>query len=443
MILTDLNIDCLETNLEYLGFHYLLNVADVNQRLRKAAELVYIRKYQQKDIIIDGIQKRMLSRKRLIHIQNNYIFIKDLKSCLQLFRCFGRVITSILLDLNCKKRMIRQVLSYVQEYCSESLTKITLLGLYCGTMSEMTKPFLKAETVTIWDPIILPHCMARDWIIRQYPNIKQFIYRHRNGALYRTDCAYFAHHFPHLEHFEFDIDYLFVFTNIENIVTMIRLNPQLKIFRVCHTSTRVCPLLLNANFFKNVQESLQNLEILQIVSHYNFFNNYNNDILSFGNVKDFYIDMTKGVFGERRPPLVVLPFLFEKLESFSIAYPNDLMNAHFYNFIVKHSGIKKLQIRNALYENDNIRLDNVLISKLKELLPALVEVEFQKYILTEEQVVSVLRTFKSLKVLIFTCIDRPDGSTEFLQNRLGDVWSLIKIGVGPQVLKQIKIERRV
>lgn len=90
MILTDLNLDCLETDFEYLGFSDLLNLADTNKRIRRATELVFIRKYQHKKLIINDCL-----HDGQIYITDNSIEIHNIKPCLQILRCFGPFITAI------------------------------------------------------------------------------------------------------------------------------------------------------------------------------------------------------------------------------------------------------------------------------------------------------------------------------------------------------------
>lgn len=168
--------------------------------------------------------------------------------------------------------------------------------------------------------------------------MKKFEIRYANNSGSPSNYEYFTHSFPHLE----DLD---IFNHgkieiIDNITKMFRLNPQLKILR---TMERIDQQHLNVNFFQNLIENFQNLEILQIWGNTHFFDNHNNDVLFFANIKYFDICLMKG---DNEPAYddAPLPFVFNKLESFSIAYPNDLMNEHFYHFIDKHSTIKKIQL---------------------------------------------------------------------------------------------------
>lgn len=110
-----------------------------------------------------------------------------------------------------------------------------------------------------------------------------------------------------------------------------------------------------------------------------------------------------------------IPFKFDNLESFSICYPIDLVNEHFYNFIDKHSTIKTLKIRYCSFD-----LSDALISKLEESLPSLTELEFEKYNLSIDEVIISIEKFDSLKVFRFTWLCH--GTIEDLQDRLGNDW---------------------
>lgn len=129
MKLMDLNIDCLETNFEYLNLGNLLNVADSNTRLRKATHFVFVRRYQNKKI---RFQDMRISQNRLITIDKDRIIINDIKSGLQLLRCFGSLIREI--DVQCYNSKYRwlykYVLIYIQKYCNNSLTKFFIE--FCG-----------------------------------------------------------------------------------------------------------------------------------------------------------------------------------------------------------------------------------------------------------------------------------------------------------------------
>lgn len=116
--------------------------------------------------------------------------------------------------------------------------------------------------------------------------IFEIIFGHNYLQQREYKCAFFAQHFPQLEQFKMYIKTTTQIKPIEHLTTMFRLNPQLKMFRLITFLGRP----LNAIFFQNVIENLQNLEILQIHTRRNFFYGFNsNDVLYFAKVKHFDI----------------------------------------------------------------------------------------------------------------------------------------------------------
>lgn len=104
MKLTNLNIDCLECILGYLGLADLLNAADSNKRLCHASKFVYIRKYGSYTHVFETIYKseqeclkKVNSENPIIVMKNttNEIYCRYLKHILQLLRNFGRLVYGV------------------------------------------------------------------------------------------------------------------------------------------------------------------------------------------------------------------------------------------------------------------------------------------------------------------------------------------------------------
>lgn len=163
MILTDLNIDCLEAILEFLSIRDLLNSADTCKRLHHATSLVYERVQGQRVVIFDvmnknhteGIQteqgccQRRMGR---IDILESFV-ITDLKIALKLLRCFGHLISNINfsyydyeLDVNFLPFHNIYVLDYINEFCSETVKELQLgLGELNYNLENSKKPFRAVE----------------------------------------------------------------------------------------------------------------------------------------------------------------------------------------------------------------------------------------------------------------------------------------------------------
>lgn len=89
-------------------------------------------------------------------MKGKFIEIQDLKLNLQLFRCFGWLITIIHLefDRDSTIKLEKRVLSYLQEYCTKSLTTITFMGCESGSLNNLTKPFPRMENVLVSDSMM-------------------------------------------------------------------------------------------------------------------------------------------------------------------------------------------------------------------------------------------------------------------------------------------------
>lgn len=174
--LTDLNIDCLEHVFQYLNLSELIAVADANQRLNIAANLIFMRKYSAKTVEFQGIH---LSRNRRIKFEmDNFgnIYIGDLRTCLTYLRCFGHLIAHVTFRFasgrdNSAHEL--RVLDYINEYCSESLTEIGIKSGPIGWEEQFKKPFFKIGDVN------LDRCQlgAKDAINRIFPRMQRLVLR--------------------------------------------------------------------------------------------------------------------------------------------------------------------------------------------------------------------------------------------------------------------------
>lgn len=198
MKLMDLNIDCLEGILENLTFYDLVNAAISNDRFRHAVNLIYDRKYNNKNPIFtfDGekISFTMNDAKPVVY---------EHKNGLELLRCFGQHITTMeyhfskfdekkihhkMTKMNCI------LIEYIQKYCSETVTnfEINFDGI-SSQLSMFKKPFANVDNVSlrIEDQTKRDVHMTIDFVVRLFPNMQklsikmdwfQFIHRH-NGDI--------------------------------------------------------------------------------------------------------------------------------------------------------------------------------------------------------------------------------------------------------------------
>lgn len=73
MKITDMNLICLEECFEYLELGWLVNVANANIRLRKAAQYVYFRKYSEMTVYFRVYVRRVRYILNYTQILKNYL----------------------------------------------------------------------------------------------------------------------------------------------------------------------------------------------------------------------------------------------------------------------------------------------------------------------------------------------------------------------------------
>lgn len=232
MKLTDLNIDCLENVLGYLELGDLINAADANKRLNEAANFVFVRKYNRANIrFLPNSSCFGISYKK----EDKYMYVKGLKVSLQLLRCFGHLISGLACCLIGKHH--HHIINYINEYCSESLKKIEIRYLKIGWETQLKKPFSNIEDVTF----SFLEFNSTDWINRLFPKMR---------TLDTTGYFVNANHFANLEE-------LILSGFDENLVLLLRLNPQLKFLRIEESACSSISSELSTAF-----ETLTNLESL-------------------------------------------------------------------------------------------------------------------------------------------------------------------------------------
>lgn len=413
MLLTDVTPDCLELICEYLQLDDLLNIADANKCLRDVAATTYFRKYRHKKIIL--VEAKRMQFQYYYH--QNIIEIEDLKTTLQLLRCFGDLISEILFysrgdayrngqrvfpDLTC------HTLNYVNEYCVKSLTAITFQERIENLTIHLTKPFTKIETVSF------RHCVLPDsnTLAKLFPSMCKLTC----AGFVDTSCI--VNHFPNLEYLNVEIWLRHeLATPKTDIKMLLQLNPQLKTLHISSPGIPrfTNPPLLAAILLDGTEESLQNLESLTINGTYFDESLYNGNAICLKNVRDLNIYL-QGLSDE---PLPMIPLVFEKLESFEIGSITNL-DVEFYKFVEKHPNIKKLKINYTSSRHSQFQ------TKLAALLPSLVDIEITGGQFSTDEILRFSTDFKNLKKIDVNF--RTDFNFDQFKARLNREWhaSIVK-----------------
>ena len=411
MKLTGLSLDCLESILEYLEFGDLLNVASANKRLNTAADFIYIQNHRQKSV---RLRANRVTPNRFFTIETENIAVDDLKTCLQLVRCFGRFIRRIFCSSELKQSYI---LNYINEYCSESLSEIELKKISKGHLNVMNKPFARVETMSIEGDCL---DVESDWIQSIFQQIKHLTLDIKVVNL--RELGVLRHHFQYLEYLNIRIGLFKDRCGIYSVTEMFHKNPQLKVF----SSNVVCPTPITAKFIQNAYKYMQNVETLEIGGIIGFFENFNDDLMHFRSVKNFVIDMcTKNL----RPYIIryedwekQVPFSFERLESLNLRCFQSEFRPLLYRIIRKNSMIKKLTIQKirGFCEYKNKEMTPLIAG----MLLSLEELDFDYNILSVNFVIEIIAEIKSLKIIAFAMNTYGKEKLKNLLESLQNTWKV-------------------
>lgn len=340
MKLTDLNIDCLETILELLVFGDFLSAADSNKRLNKAANFICNRNHRFKWIFLSLGRVNILKESSSAVIGQKPIQIVGLKTCLKLLRCFGHLISiiSIQNEIHNQSEHVKQIFSYLNEYCSDSITQI---GISCDIngWKNLQKPFSKVKFVTLYE------CEAFDgeYVNRLFPKMSSlhyYNYSNKDKLLFIT-----AAHFPNLKEFFVLIHSMMKTYGDLLLAPILRLNPQLTLLVISASA-----VILNSLDFQNAIETLQKLE--RLIFNMTWSSESIERVFHLKSVKEFVIGYDYSGYVRK------IPFSFDQLVRLNI-FGSKQLPVDFFSFIDKHPTITNLHI-----DFDNLSvIDQMKIAK--------------------------------------------------------------------------------
>ncbi|XP_055319988.1 uncharacterized protein LOC129577270 isoform X1 [Sitodiplosis mosellana] len=288
-----LNFDCLESVLEYLELIDLLNVADSTKRLKKAAELVYARKYGDKGVWLRNIR---ISPDRLFFIKDaSTMIIEDLKTALKLLRCVGREISKLVMimllpgvfskvNIDKLSKRDQRLFTYINDYCAEYVKNIIIYPSVCYAstlMEHFDKPFPNVHNFEHIDYDFTEKVSLN----RLFPKLNSLASCHtRNSSFFSIN----TNHFPYLERFGFLESSSEAMPENEMLQAFIRLNPQLKELQL--RSLDFLYSHLNTDLLRNAVECLQNIESLELDIKPITFLTDSDNIIHIKSVKNFAIN---------------------------------------------------------------------------------------------------------------------------------------------------------
>lgn len=402
MLLTDLNIDCLEAILELLELDDLIQVADSNKRLQHASKFVFIRKYGRLEM-----QSRIRSDpvKICIETTKKHMTVYKLKSRLQLLRNFGSLISQILLESICLTTPV--YVDYINEFCSDSLTGIGVSMYDEDVLHILKKPFTKVKTVHLTTYFI----RQENSLGRLFPNMQTLKLSYIRADYLHT--AFFSNHFPCLEYFELnpirytgdswsykDDDPL----KAEAIKGLLRLNPQLK--RLCMKGRNQS----DADILQVFHEQETSLEYLELIGFEDFFEYFNEEKFHLTNVKHL------SILTHVASPYSFahgIPFVCNQLETLDLR-PSDIFRTkHMLDFCQNSQSLRKLRLYSA---------SMVKIPRLAQSLPLLEELKCVGTFFTADEAIQILSLFKLLTLFDFNSFEH--SNYRQLQSHLLNRWSI-------------------
>lgn len=425
--ITDINTDCLEHIFKYLTLSDLLNVSDASKYFKDAADFAFTAKYGKKAVTIGKIRTRLAS------MRNSCLEIDDLKTSLQLLRCFGHLIRDLKINVDFRfvidmndvmfdAQSVRLLIDYVGIYGSNSLTSLTIRNATVQLLNLLKGPFLNMEKVEI-NTWCLESKLEKSWFHKLFPNIKCLKCKSVCGRVIYYECI--ENEFKSLE--RLDISYvsfqcknlsnLYLNTNEEcaahntNVKAALQLNPQLR--------TLSLPFISDFTILQHISEHKQQLESLS-------FQYASKDPLSFDDQVVHFksIKALKMCFCNSNPRSDVklmqkIPLSFDSLEELTFQTCYDYSD-EFFNFISNNQSIRKLNLRSCGILINTQRC-SVNRQKLLRALPLLKELHLMCCYISVDEVLAFATSFKSLEKFKFNLYPLENDSK--LLKRLSPEWS--------------------
>lgn len=396
--LTDINDDCLEKVFLHLSFDDLLNVAHINKKLKTAADMVFAQKFGKKRFYFNINTSH---RNEILGIQYDDIWINDLKTSLQLLRCYGHLISDLSISYDEKFRTAPiKVLHYTNFYCSETLKSIGFFNLFNYVFeTSMKKPFLKIKKVFF------------SWCVlgKKISNLNKWFPAMQCLSLYYgrlTDPSSIEILFPQLEELYIPNEFNGKHFSPENVMAAFRSNPQLR-----KTS------LNGLHFLKHLQGVSQFLPALEHLT----IDNYSKNSFSPANFKS--VKSLNICFIYNPNDQVLLPRInlsFDQLEEVEMHLEEYEIIDEAFEFFKKHQSITKLTLYSGA---DTVIINKERLMRIAITLPLLNEFNFMDE-LSADHVIYFLDEFKLVSQFSFYISD-PD-EFDHLKIKLGDEWQTSK-----------------
>lgn len=404
--ITDLKIGHLVKILRYLDLNDLLNLANSNKYLKRAAECVFLEKYGHKKVWLYKIRPSSL-QKYSVH---SNLLIKDFKMSLYVVRLFGHLISELEIseDEDFKKHfhqvsqtyqmIYKHLFNYINHYCCRFLTILNIVMIPECALDYLTNSFIRVKSVTFFGCQLGSRIASFDEL---FPNAMCMKLQFNEIV----DPYIIEQHMRCLKHLEINIDKR-NFKN-ENVEEVLCLNPQLRRLKVGSG--------WSAEFLDDISIFLQFIEVLEFDGLFEGFSDFNGPPIHFENVKRLKLNLSKS----RYATFPRIPLSFVQLNELVLEIDQEL-GEEFYNFIGENQTISILSIpaKSSIFKGFN----GTHFVFRKE-LAYLSEINICRYTFSSnDHIVNLLKDFKTLTRISFT-IDNFEQYHDLAAN-IADKWHI-------------------
>lgn len=375
----DLNIDCIQEIFSYLSVVDLMNVADSNRCLKNAANLSFAQRYGKKSVQLNIVPSYQRQRKRIFRkvSAHSKIYIIDLKSSLQLLRCFSNSIPQLeVTDEHSNKlnvHIYKYIFLYINKFCAKSLTDIEFREIPKNNFFDsFKKPFESIKSVEFFGCSLIGNHLKPFNIL--FPNVQSLTIDFTE----MKDFHCIEHHFEKPEKLQ-------ITTCMENIDKMIRINSQIKLF----ATKFICDIKL----LQTISKELFYLNRLEIVCDCDELTHYNLSAIVFRMMKKLKLD-----FSHSKCTFPKIPLIIEQLEELSIRTNHPLKN-EFQNFLLQHLSLIQLNLP-LVSHRANMTTEHQFdfLKKLKSLK----QLNLRRFTFSTHQSIRFFDKFDALNTFSFT-----------------------------------------
>lgn len=402
--IVDVNIDCLERVFNHLDLIDLINMADKNKHLGQATSRIFDRKYKGKTVLLQSREFYSIWAQDPIVITNDAIVIRKPKLAFQMLRLFGCLISKLFMDALHPTKVDKELLNYVNEYCSESLKSFTLKNRDL-TYTDAKKPYTNVEEFSMVSRII-------GFQASEFKDTFPYL---RRLELIRTrfsNHTRFAIQFHHLEHLKISIGvnkgYEITKSDAKKII---QLNPQLQSLSVSGE--------FYLKFWAYASKQLKQLKILELGYDRNKIQKFPTEPIRFECIETLKLNM---IYSHTKwnPEKI---FSFNQLKEFTII-GYDLDDS-WINFTIENPTIEKLNIiKQYTHQIRILFLTDEDMVKLATMLPNLNEFYMTGCSCSVDAAGHFLNESQSLRKFSMTVPDKDD--LDELYSNITTEWNATK-----------------